>query len=260
MRDESKMKDEPKRRRMAPEARRACILDAAQTLFFTRGWDDVTIADVLKDAGISKGGFYHHFTAKEDLLDGVVERFTNEALAAAETARAAVSGDALTRFNAFLAESSRWKAERGTQMKFFVDAMTRPGNDVLFQRISNASGAAARPVLRAVIEEGVTEGCFDVPDTDLVTEAVFALSDSRRATLIGAIESAEAGNLDEAVAVLNDRMIAEGALIDRLLGLPQGSIALSNPDEYRLMLRAIVATETNPNRGTPIESKEEMKC
>lgn len=227
------------RQRMAPDDRRAHILDAAQSLFFTLGWDAVTIADVLNEAGISKGGFYHHFAAKEDLLDGVVKRFTNEALTAAEAARAAISGDALTRFNAFLAASNRWKAARGPQMKFFVDAMTRPGNDVLFQRISNASGAAAKPVLRAMIAEGVAEGCFDVPDIDLATEAIFALTDGRRAILTAAIRAAEAGNIDTATDVLNDRMLAEAALIDRILGLPQGGIALSNPTEYRLMLQGM---------------------
>lgn len=229
----------PKRQRMAPKMRRTYILDAAQRLFFSRGWDDVTIADVLGEADISKGGFYHHFTAKEDLLDGVVERFTREALTSAESARVATSGDALVRFNAFLAESSRWKAERGPQMKFFLDAMLRPGNDILFQRISNASAAAARPVLREMIADGVAEGCFDVPDIDLVTETILAFSAGRRAELATAINAAEIGDLEAATALLNDRMVAEGVLIDRMLGLPQGSIALSNPDEYRLMLRAI---------------------
>ena len=147
----------PKRRRMAPQVRRAHILDAAQSLFFARGWDSVTIADVLDEAAISKGGFYHHFAAKEDLLDGVVERVTNEALAAAEAARARTSGDALARFNAFLAESSRWKAARGPEMRFFMNAMLRPGNDFLFHRISNAAAIAAKPVLRQMIADGVAE-------------------------------------------------------------------------------------------------------
>ena len=52
--------------------------------------------------------------------------------------------------------------------------------------------------------------------------------------------AARAGNLEQAVTTLNNRMIAEGALIDRMLGLPQGSIFLTNPNEFRLMLHAIV--------------------
>lgn len=231
----------PRRRRMAPEARRARILDAAQGLFFTRGWEDVTIADVLDEAGISKGGFYHHFTAKADLLDGVVERFTAEALAAARSVRAGTSGDALERFNAFLAESIRWKAAHAQELRFFMGVMRQPGNDILFHRISNAVAEIASPVLREMIIEGIAEGCFDVPDAGLVAETIVALSQGRRAVTDTAIRAAEAGDEDRATALLNDRIVAEGALIDRLLGLPQGSIMLSNPTEYRRMLRAIAA-------------------
>ena len=238
-RSESDVAHAPKRLRMAPSERRAHILDAAQKLFFARGWDEVTIADVLNEAGISKGGFYHHFAAKEDLLDGVVERFTTEALASAQAARAATSGDALKRFNAFLAESSRWKAEQGQQMKFFMDVMLHPGNDVLFGRITAAATAAAMPVLLEMIAQGVDEGAFDVPDINLVGETIMALSQGRRAVLEDAFQAAESGDLDQATAHLDRRMVAEGALIDRMLGLPHGSVVLSNPTEYRLMLRAI---------------------
>jgi len=241
MKDSSKTDDTevPKRLRMAPDERQAHILDAAQKLFFARGWDDVTIADVLNEAGISKGGFYHHFAAKEDLLDGVVLRFTTEALASAKAARAVTSGGALERFNAFLAETSRWKAEQGPRMKFFMDVMLRPGNDVLFSRITAAASAAAMPVLLEMIAYGVDEGAFDVPDMNLVGETIMAMSQGRRAVLENAFQAAESGDLDRATACLDHRMVAEGALIDRILGLPRGSVMLSNPTEYRLMLRAI---------------------
>ena len=231
--------DAPKRLRLAPQERRELILTAAQKLFFARGWDDVTIADVLDEAGISKGGFYHHFTAKEDLLDGVVQRFTTEALASAQEARAATTGDALTRFNAFLIESSRWKAEQGPQLKFILDVMLRPGNDILFGRITAAVNAAVLPVLLEMLTQGVEEGVFDVPETKLVAETIMGMAQGRRAVLADALRAAEAGELDRATACLADRMSAESGLIDRLLGLPQGSVLLSNPDEYRLMLRAV---------------------
>ncbi|WP_241524084.1 TetR/AcrR family transcriptional regulator [Oceaniglobus indicus] len=243
------MKQEPpsasgsRRVRMAPDQRRAHILNAAQALFFERGWEDVTISDVLDAAGISKGGFYHHFAAKEDLLDAIVQRFTAEALTAAQAARAATSGDALARFNAFLAASSRWKAERGARMKFFTDVMLRPGNDILFARITAAANAAVMPVLIDMIAQGVDEGTFDVPDTALVGETITAMSQGRRVTLSDALRLAEGGDVDRASDILYRRLVAEGEVIDRLLGLPRGSVALSNRREYGLMLRAIVNPE-----------------
>ncbi len=232
----------PKRQRLAPEVRKAHILDAAQKLFFARGWDEVTISDVLDEAGISKGGFYPHFAAKEDLLDGVVERFTNETIVAAKSVRDTTTGDALAQFNLFLAESSRWKAEQGPQLRFFIDVLLRPGNDFLFHRIAYASAAITIPVLKDLIVDGITEGLFDVPDADLAAETIMALSQGRRAVAETAIRTAEAGDIEEATTLLDDRMVSEGWLIDRLLGLPQDSIVLSNPAEYRHMLRAMTDT------------------
>jgi len=230
----------PKRQRMAPNERRAHILDAAQSLFFAHGWDNVTIADVLKQAGISKGGFYHHFTAKEDLLDGIVQHFTGEALKTAQAVRAAAKGGALDRFNAFLAETNRWKVQQGAQLKFFIDMMLLPGNEMLSHRITASVDAIALPVLHDIISHGVDEGAFDVPDINLVAGTIIAMSHDRRKALQSAVQTAQAGDIAEATTRLNNRMTAEAALMDRMLGLPQGSIMLSKPSDYRLMLEAIV--------------------
>lgn len=43
------------------------ILDAAGTLFRERGFDGVSVADIMKAAGLTHGGFYGHFTSKDDL-------------------------------------------------------------------------------------------------------------------------------------------------------------------------------------------------
>lgn len=227
------------RRRMAPDARRAAILDAAQALFFAQGWDAVTLADVIARAGISKGGFYHHFAAKEDLLDAIVARFTAQAIEGAATARDAATGDALARFNAFIAAANCWKAERGPELRFFADVMLRPGNDMLFQRIFAASSEATLPILREMIEAGIREGRFDAADPGLVAETILALSQGRRTLLRRAIVAAESDDLDGATSILTERMASEGRLIDRLLGLPPGAVALSDPAEYRRMLAAM---------------------
>ncbi|WP_372840181.1 TetR/AcrR family transcriptional regulator [Phaeovulum sp.] len=234
---------------MSPDARRTAIVDAAQALFYARGWDAVTISDVLAEAGISKGGFYHHFSAKEDLLDAIVERLVARALEGTATARDAITGDALTRFNAFIGAMNRWKADLGPELRFFTDVMLRPGNDVLFQRVVATSNEATLPILRKLIKAGIDEGTFDTPDTEIAAEVIVALGqEERRAVLRSAIAAAELGDMDEAVRLLDARMRAEGRLIDRLLGLPAGSILLSHPADYRLMLGAMKPSQ-NPGGG-----------
>jgi TetR/AcrR family transcriptional regulator, transcriptional repressor for nem operon len=44
------------------------ILDAAARLFLERGFERVSVAEVMKAAGLTHGGFYGHFDSKESLI------------------------------------------------------------------------------------------------------------------------------------------------------------------------------------------------
>lgn len=44
------------------------ILDTAAQLFRERGFDGIGVADLMKEAGLTHGGFYGHFSSKEDLI------------------------------------------------------------------------------------------------------------------------------------------------------------------------------------------------
>src|SRR5438309_9228122 len=48
-------------------AHREKVLDVAGTLFRERGFDGIGVADIMKRAGLTHGGFYGHFASKEDL-------------------------------------------------------------------------------------------------------------------------------------------------------------------------------------------------
>lgn len=54
------------REQMAENRRR--ILDAASRLFREKGFDAVSVAEVMKAAGLTHGGFYGHFSSKDDLI------------------------------------------------------------------------------------------------------------------------------------------------------------------------------------------------
>jgi len=51
------------------------ILKSARRLFNRRGFAEVTIDEIMKDAGLTRGGFYRHFDTKEELYAGAVRQF-----------------------------------------------------------------------------------------------------------------------------------------------------------------------------------------
>lgn len=68
------------------------ILETATQLFKTRGFDSVSVADLMQAAGFSHGGFYNHFESKADLATETIRYAFNQALSqiSGETADATV--------------------------------------------------------------------------------------------------------------------------------------------------------------------------
>jgi TetR/AcrR family transcriptional repressor of nem operon len=50
------------------------ILDSAGKLFRAKGFEAVTVADVMRAAGLTHGGFYGHFKSKDDLIAETLAR------------------------------------------------------------------------------------------------------------------------------------------------------------------------------------------
>jgi len=51
------------------------IIEAARRLFNLRGFSDVSIDEIMSEAGLTRGGFYKHFARKEDLYQEAVLEF-----------------------------------------------------------------------------------------------------------------------------------------------------------------------------------------
>lgn len=53
---------------------RALIIEKADALFYEGGFEATSFADIAAAVGISRGNFYHHFKAKDEILDAVISR------------------------------------------------------------------------------------------------------------------------------------------------------------------------------------------
>ena len=60
--------------RKQAEANREKVLDVAGTLFRERGFEGIGVADIMKRAGLTHGGFYGQFASKDDLAAEATER------------------------------------------------------------------------------------------------------------------------------------------------------------------------------------------
>lgn len=57
------------------EQTRKRILECARQLFIARGYSEVSIDEIMAEAGLTRGGFYNHFKNKEDLFAAAITSF-----------------------------------------------------------------------------------------------------------------------------------------------------------------------------------------
>ena len=100
-------------RRTAADAAltREAITRAALHRFARDGWEGCSLVDVARDAGVTRGAVYHHFSGKPDLLTAVLaeqwELQARDLLAVLDAERPAAERPAAERLAAFLADYLR---------------------------------------------------------------------------------------------------------------------------------------------------------
>ena len=221
------------------QVRKSELVDCAEALFLTKGYENTTVADIIARAGVSKGGFYHHFGSKEELLDALVERWTAATIAAGRDVLEDDSLDALTKLNRFLARSQQWKVQAVPQMRSIHAAIFHPVDEQLYQRVMRTAVTALGPVMTRVVEQGVREGVFDAPDPEIVGELLLSLGNARLTILAEAFMLVRKGDMKKAAALLEARVRKEEMLVERVLGLKPGSIQLAEPGYVERLLAAL---------------------
>ena len=66
------------------EERKNEILDVAERLFGTKGFDGTSTSDILNEIGIARGTLYYHFKSKEEILDAMISRMMSRLIEKAE--------------------------------------------------------------------------------------------------------------------------------------------------------------------------------
>lgn len=131
--------------------RRNEILDTAQRLFHSKGYEKCTVNDILKEIAIAKGTFYHYFKSKEEVLDAVISRYIDIVINKVDEILKIDNispGEKLLR--TFM--SMRINNQVGSDM---LGEMHKTENALLHQKSLNQMVTAMAPALAKIIEEGI---------------------------------------------------------------------------------------------------------
>ncbi len=217
--------------------RRNEILDVAQRLVYTKGYEQMAIQDILDALSIAKGTFYHYFVSKQALLEALIERMIDEA----ELLLNPIVNDphlsALEKFQQFFATGSHWRTERMTFLLALMRIWYNDENAIVRQKMRAEGMKRFAPALTIIIHQGIQEGILKTSFPEQVGEIILSIGQSLQETIGHAMLSNELNQdtlqrIENAVAAYTDA-------IERVLGIASSSLCLIDAETLKTWVASL---------------------
>ncbi len=212
-------------------ARRNQILDAVQRLVYTKGFDVMTIQDILDELKISKGAFYHYFASKQALLEALIERMQQEA----EQLIIPIASDpdlaVLEKIQRFFDTAARWKTERKAYILALLRGWYADENAIVRYKVQATLIKKTAPLMAGILRQGVREGILTTPYPDQAGEIIISILQSL-GDAFGELLFAPQPDCDSAQRA-ESMVAAYTDALERVLGVPTGSFQLMDEDTLK---------------------------
>ena len=179
------------------ETTRRRIVETAAARFRKDGIEGVGLADLMAEAGLTHGGFYSHFSSKEEIFERVLEDVQEE-LAARQMSVPPRSKDPADRIAAGALRYLLAACEAGTKQILLIDGPAVLGW-VKWRELESLYGLGA---IRAMLERAVEEGDLAVGQpVDALAHVLLAAADETALFIANAPDQHAAR--DQGVRALN---------------------------------------------------------
>ncbi len=209
------------------------ILDVALRLIYSKGYDKMTIQDILDQLQISKGAFYHYFDSKADVLDALVEHMVVEQV---EPLLLSTVQDphltAIEKLQRYFDTAVRWKTSKKALIMELMKVWYSDENALARQKMFTMMVAHVTPLFIEIIHQGVREGIFSTPYPEYASQININMIQALGDTFARMLLSEEAKN-SETLQRAEGLIVAYNDALERVLGAPKGSIHLMDTEALK---------------------------
>jgi AcrR family transcriptional regulator len=205
-------------------ARRDEFIDAGQRLIQTRGYEQFSVEDLLAEVGASKGAFYHYFGSKTALLEAIVDRFVEAALAQVERIVEDDSLSALDKFHTYFSTIARLKGEQKEFLVALMRVWFSDDNVLVREKLRREQVRQVATHIAAIIRQGVAEGAFMLADPEGMARVVLSLILDTGDEAGELFMKRQAGEVD--LDTVRRRLQTYQVALERVLGVPPNTLRL----------------------------------
>jgi AcrR family transcriptional regulator len=141
-----------------PEERKQELIDTAERLFLEKGYEQTTVADIVREIEVAQGTFYYYFSSKEEILEAIIEK---DITALEEDVRQIMSREdtnAAIKLNAVVNSIIGISTSR----REIMDYLHEESNAVMHEKMERHTIERLVPLMARVVAEGTHAGIFDV--------------------------------------------------------------------------------------------------
>ena len=216
------------------------ILDVARKLVYTKGYEQMSIQDILDEMKISKGAFYHYFDSKPALLEALIDRLADEAEVKVSPILQDPNLTAIEKLQQYFSTAVQWKAAQKDYLIAILRVWYSDDNAIIRQKTYNRLIQRFTPVFTPVIRQGIMEGSLstDFPEQvmEIVLNAIYGLGDKFGEIILGKETGNDALKPEEKLRILNNAVNANTDALERILGAQKGSITLMDTQTIHLWI------------------------
>jgi AcrR family transcriptional regulator len=159
----------------AHAVRRDNFVDAAQRLIQTRGYEQLSVQDLLDELDASKGAFYHYFDSKQALLEAVVEKIVDVVADSLTPMAMSPEMTGPQKLDALFAGIAQWKGARTDLMLEIARVWLSDDNITVREKVRCGVTARLTPLLAVIVRQGTAEGAFTASSPDHAAEVLVGL-------------------------------------------------------------------------------------
>jgi len=148
------------------------ILEASLELFATHGYEKTSIALILKKTGLSKGGLYHHFRSKEEILEHLTRSRIDQSIQILEEIINKVDFSAIDKLNELFEAMMAFRKKNALQTFKIFESYLKDENLLWRKKMDDYTLSRALKYYVSIIEQGRNEGIFNVIDPTLAAEVI----------------------------------------------------------------------------------------
>lgn len=212
-------------------ARRDEFIDAAQRLIQSKGYEQLSVEDVLAETGASKGAFYHYFDSKGSLLSAVIDRMVQAGVALVGGVVADPNLSAVQKLQGYFETLAAFKGEQREFLLKVIDVWYSDDNAIVRERFRREAIRLVAPHFAQIIRQGIAEGTFSLTQPADMARVVLALMMDTGDEAGQLYLARHAGQVS--VDDVRQRISTYESAIERLLGVVPGTLQLVDEPTLR---------------------------